>query len=154
MVASSDMDMLSAREDIPRWHCIWWEALMKQDEAGRFVSDDGKWMWDGNVWVSTASKAVPAPQSDSVQPGAIQVDAAHPLSPDGTQWWNGSAWQPAPAIYSTPPAAHPGPGATADPGMPAWTAPNPGPPSPTPGPVHLSPDGRWRWDGTTWVPTQ
>jgi hypothetical protein len=82
------------------------------------------------------------------------VDAAHPLSPDGTQWWNGTAWQPVPGFNSMPPAANPGPAATADPGMPAWTAPNPRPPSPNLAPVHLSPDGRWRWDGTTWVPTQ
>ena len=126
---------------------------MKQDEAGRFVSDDGKWIWDGNAWVSTASRA-PAPHSDQVQPGAIHVDAAHPLSPDGTQWWNGSTWQPVPATNSSPTVANPGPGATADPRVQGWAAPNPAPASPTTGPVHLSPDGRWRWDGATWVPTQ
>lgn len=96
---------------------------MHLDAQNRWVSDDGRWVWDGAAW-----------QPQSPPPGAGPLDGApapadSPAQPDlqagsdeGHLRWDGARWQPVNA---------------------------PSPPITTP---IVSTDGRWEWDGTAWQP--
>ena len=102
-------------------------------------SPDGRWWWDGQQWQ-------PVPQTQ------------RQLSPDGRWEWDGSRWLPV-AQPQPEPAAQPAPGygqAQGQPAQPYGAVPEHRSPAQhgyvTGG--QLSPDGRWRWDGTRWVPAE
>jgi hypothetical protein len=140
---------------------------MRQDEQQRWVSDDGHWAWDGTTWTPMSVAPTESPTPD-VPPDAVaappeatastpgtQPDATHPLSPDGSQVWDGTSWvpyaplptestpaDPAPVapVESTPVEPTPAPAVTASESV------LPSPPDEHP----ISSDGHWRWDGQAW----
>jgi hypothetical protein len=69
-------------------------------EAGRQLSPDGMWEWNGTQWV-------PADQA-AAEPEPEPAKAERQLSPDGHWEWDGTAWVPAQqeAVAPVPAGAH------------------------------------------------
>jgi hypothetical protein len=158
------------------------ELPMRQDEQQRWISDDGQWVWDGTAWLPTSvppdqpptpAEPVAAPPQVAAEVPTIQPDATHPLSPDGTQIWDGNGWisyesvpnepietkpipaaaeptqaEQAPETPAEPTPVAPAPAPTNTPPIVATESAPPSPPDEHP----ISADGHWRWDGQAWQP--
>ena len=60
---------------------------MRQDEQGRWVSDDGQWIWDGNAWQprETSGVAPAAPAAAWADPDATQIHPSTAVGPGAGQ---------------------------------------------------------------------
>jgi hypothetical protein len=133
---------------------------MRQDDKQRWVSDDGHWLWSGSTWEpmsvppddSPKGSASPTTSTPGTKPepsGLTNPDAAHPLSPDGTQIWDGAKWAAHLASPLGSDASDAAPATTVAPVAPTVEMP-PSPPVEHP----ISTDGHWRWDGNAWQPIE
>ena len=59
-------------------------------EGGRWVSEDGRWWWDGDRWRAVAGGVEP---DMAVPQGSHQDAAGRWVSDDGLWWWDGSEWR-------------------------------------------------------------
>jgi hypothetical protein len=65
---------------------------LRQDERGRWVSDNGRYLWDGSEWVDLVASGPPeTPEAGAVgqpsAPGPQQVARSHPASPPRRRPW-------------------------------------------------------------------
>ncbi|WP_261561463.1 hypothetical protein [Frankia tisae] len=83
---------------------------MRLDEHGRWVSDDGAYLWDEAAQTWQPSSAMPAASSDGDTARAQTADTADAVSPGGEARTGGLS-----RAATAGPAAHPGPGGGSEP---------------------------------------